>query len=405
MKLLHTADWHLGAKLGGHDLTPVLLQQVERLCALCDEQKVDVLLVAGDVFEKKYNLADSTKKLAQILRPRVQNGLHVILVPGNHDDREHFRMMRELLSLGHDAALAARVKIVENAEVFPLCGVQFGVLPYPNREMLLQNRPEVQGDNRLIGSSAAYVDLVRKVGDRLKLRGAEKRQPMVFVAHTTIIGVKTPQNHEINNSADICIGRDDLPLDVAYIALGHIHQKQKIATTSPCYYSGSLDRLDMGEWKDDKFALLVDVPPLGPASVEEIALGVTPCLKLQITASDFDTLHEIYPEIGRAFAHVEIDPQNGDKVALRRRINEICPRVLDVQITGAEALPRLVSAPAKPRDFRATALDHVREIFALDPDLAGLETETKKLMDEVGGVSREAETTLAQEDFHAVATC
>lgn len=405
MKLLHTADWHLGAKLGGHDLTPVLLEQVERICALCDERKVDVLLVAGDVFEKKYNLADSTKKLAQILRPRVQNGLHVVLVPGNHDDREHFRMMRELLSLGHDAALAARVKIVENAEVFSLCGVQFGVMPYPNREMLLPNQPDVQGDARWGGSGAAYVELMRKVDERLKERGGETRQPMVFVAHITVAGVTTPSGREINYNDDICVGRDDLPLDVAYIALGHIHQKQKIATTSPCYYSGSLDRLDMGEWKDDKFALLVDVPELGPATVEEIPLVVTPCLKLQLTASDLDTLSQIHPEIGRAFAHVEIDPQAQDKVALRRRINEICPRVLDVQMTGDDALPRLVGAPAKPHDFRATAIDHVRDIFALDPDLVGLEAETQKLLDEVAGVTREADTTQAQEDLNAIATC
>lgn len=401
MKILHTADWHLGTKLGGHDLTPALLQQVERLCALCDEQKVDVLLVAGDVFEKKYGLAESTKSLAQMLRPRVQNGLHVVLVPGNHDDREHFRMMRELLSLTHDDVLARRVKIVEGNEIFSLCGVHFCAMPYPNREMLLQSQADIQGEERWVWSSAAYADVVRAWGERLKKKAAQAREPMVFVAHVTIAGVTTPSGHEINYNEEIRLGRDDLPTDMAYIALGHIHQKQKIEVTSPCYYAGSLDRLDMGEGQDDKFALLVDVPELGPASVQDIPLPVTPCLKIQVTASELDTLLETRPELAHAFAYFEVDPETQDKVALRRRINELCPRVLDVQFTGDDALPRLAGAPAQPRDFRATALDHVREVFALDADLPAIEAETQLLLDEVGGVSREAQTE--EEENHAVA--
>lgn len=402
MKLLHSADWHLGTRLGGHDLTPVLLQQVERLCALCDERKVEVLLVAGDVFEKKYNLADSTKKLAQMLRPRVQNGLHLVLVPGNHDDREHFRMMRELLSLTHDEALARRVKIVEGNEIFSLCGVHFCALPYPSREMLLQNQADIQGDNRSTWSSAAYADMVRAWSERLKNQAAAAREPMVLVAHLTVAGVTSPSGHEINVNEDIRLGRDDLPTDMAYIALGHIHQKQKIEAASPCYYAGSLDRLDMGEWKDDKFALLVDVPKLGPASVEAIPLPVTPFLKLRISASELDTLVETHPEVARAFAYFEVDPQAQDKVALRRRISELCPRVLDVEMVGDDALPRLVGAPEQPRDVGATALGYVREIFGLDPDLPQLETETQKLLDELGGARRD-EPTASQEANHAVA--
>jgi exonuclease SbcD len=402
MKLLHTADWHLGAKLGGHDLTPALLQQIEYLCALCDERKVDVLLVAGDVFEKKYGLADSTKKLAQMLRPRVQDGLHVVLVPGNHDDREHFRMMRELLSLTHDDTLARRVKIVEGNEIFSLCGTHFCAMPYPNREMLLQSQADIQGDERWTWSSAAYADVVRAWGARLKEKAAQAREPMVFVAHVTVAGVATPSGHEINYNEAIRLGRNDLPTDMGYIALGHIHQKQKIEVTSPCYYAGSLDRLDMGECEDNKFALLVDVPELGAASVEEIPLSVTPFLKLSVKASQLETLLETQPEIADAFAYFEVDPEAEDKVAVRRRINELCPRALDVRITGDDTLPQLSGAPAQPRDFRATALDYVRERFGDDPDLPGLETETQKLMDEVGGMLRD-ETFETQEATYAVA--
>ena len=405
MKLLHTADWHLGARLGGHDLTPALLQRVERVCALCDEREVDVLLVAGDVFEKKYGLAEVTKRLAQILKPRVARGLHVVLVPGNHDDREHFHMMRELLSLTNDDTLARRVKIVENAEIFSLCGAHFCAFPYPNREMLLQSRPDISGDERWTWSSATYADVVRAWGLRLKEKAAQAREPMVFVAHVTVAGVTTPSGHEINYNEDIRLGRDDLPRDMAYIALGHIHQKQKIDCPEPCYYSGSLDRLDMGEWKDEKFVLLADVPELGPARVEEIALAATPFLKVPIAASKLESLPQTYPDLGEAFVYFEVEcGPDDDKVAVRRRLNELCPRSLDVQMTGAGTLPQMIGAPAQPRDFQVTALDYVRDRFRDDPDLPALAGETQKLLDEIGGLaSADILPTEPEEAAHAVA--
>src|SRR6185369_17286232 len=97
MRILHTSDWHLGLRLSGCDRTDDLFSQVGRICQLAEENKCDVLLVAGDVFVNRS--PENTKRLADLLSPYVRRGLHIVLVRGNHDKPDHFQMMRALLAI------------------------------------------------------------------------------------------------------------------------------------------------------------------------------------------------------------------------------------------------------------------------------------------------------------------
>jgi len=98
MRILHTADWHLGACLGVHDRTDELFAQAERVLRLAEDHSADVLLVAGDLFDHRTQPA-LTKRLADLIGPYIRRGLHIVLVPGNHDNRDHFRMMHAPLTL------------------------------------------------------------------------------------------------------------------------------------------------------------------------------------------------------------------------------------------------------------------------------------------------------------------
>ncbi|MBI1923822.1 exonuclease subunit SbcD, partial [Candidatus Poribacteria bacterium] len=269
MRILHTSDWHLGSRLSVYDRTDELFHQVERICQFTEQYNADVLLVAGDIFECRSTLLpELTKRLADVLAPSVRGGRHIILVPGNHDNREHFRMMHTLLSL--EQGQSERVHIIQTRDIFTIAGVQFAVIPYPVRELLEPYRSEVTGaTQRHVALSSAYANLVRAVVDAL-----DPSLPAVFVAHINVAGVTTPSGHELTYDDDIRLGTADLPLasNLAYIALGHIHQSQRIPHPVPYYYSGSIDRLNMGEREDEKCVLLVDVPPHGPATVEPLPL-------------------------------------------------------------------------------------------------------------------------------------
>lgn len=396
MRILHTSDWHLGNKLYKvHDRTDQLFSQAERICQLTEEHKADVLLVAGDIFVR--SSPELTKRLANVLAPYVRRGLHVILVPGNHDNREHFRMMQALLTLEQQGqsvdaerlVVRHRVHVVQTRDIFTINGVQFAIIPYPSRELLEPHRSDATGSterNVVLGS--AYANLVRSVVDAL-----DPSLPAVFVAHINVAGVTTPSEKELGYDEDIRLGRADLPLasNLAYIALGHIHQQQKIEHPIPCWYSGNIERLDMGERNDKKGVLLVDIPSSGVATVKTweqdatLELDATPFYDITISAADLETLPSSYPDIDLAFVKIHLELQPGDdSLVLQRRAYELCPRCLGVTWSGAGLSRTNVELPDHPKDYAATVLDYLHSSFADDPELLSeLEKRTNELLCEV----------------------
>ncbi len=384
MRILHTSDWHLGNRLGTHDRTDELFSQVERICKLTEEHQADVLLVAGDIFVRR--APELTKRLAKVLSPYVQRGLHVILVPGNHDDREHFRMMHALLTL--EQGQSDRVHIVQTRDIFSINGVQFAIIPYPSRELLEPHRPDATGaTERNVVLSSAYANLVRSVVDAL-----DPSLPAVFVAHINVAGVTTPSEKELGYDEDIRLGRADLPLasNLAYIALGHIHQQQQLDHPIPCWYSGNIERLDMGEREDEKGVLLVDVPSSGVATVTTweqdatLKLKATPFHNITIPAADLETLPSLRPDLDHAFVKIHLKLEaSDDSVVLQRRARELCPRCLDVTWSGEGLSRTTADLPERPKDYAATVLGYLRQIYADDPDLPELEKRTNELLHEV----------------------
>ncbi len=382
MRILHTADWHLGSSLSGHKRIDEFFGQIEHICQLTEEHNVDVLLVAGDIFESRASmLPELTKQLANTLAPYVRRGLHVILMPGNHDNRDLFRMIQALLTLENDQT--ERVHVVQTREIFSIDNVQFAVIPYPTPELLEPYLPESIGTTqRNVALSKAYAELVRGIVNAL-----DPSRPAIFVGHINVAGVTTPSDHELNYNSDLRLGREDLPVasNLAYIALGHIHRCQELSHPIPCYYSGSIDRLNWGEKDDNKAVLLVDVPQNGPATVTPFPIQATPFYDLSLKSADLDTLMSRYPDLDRAFVHVHLECQVGDDpVALQRQVRELCPRCLEVQLTG-EGLSSPIAAnlPANPRDYATTVLEHLRQVYADDPDLPELEKRTNDLLREV----------------------
>jgi exonuclease SbcD len=378
VRILHTSDWHLGLKLGGHDRTDELFNQVERICQLTEEHNADVLLVAGDVFVKPD--IDVTKRLADLLSPHVRRGLHVILVRGNHDKPHHFQMMRALLAM--EQGESERVHVAQTRGIFEVKGVQFAVVPYPTPELLEPFRVDVVGvTERHVALSARYANLIRAVAGALK-----PSMPAVFVAHINVAGVTTPSEKELTYDEDIRLGRQDLPLlsNLAYVALGHIHQCQQIDHTVPCWYSGSIDRMDMGERSDEKCVLLVDVPKKGAATATRVPLESTSFYDFSITSTELETLGERYQDLDRAFVRLKIECDAGDQpVSLQRRAREICRRCLDISFSGEWAPSVSAGSPSCPADFGTTALDYLRQIYGDDPDLTALELRAGELLQEV----------------------
>ena len=382
MKFIHTGDWHLGLKLGIHELADIQFAQVERILNLCEEHGAEALVVAGDVFEKRTGLATLTKRLTALLKPYIERGLHVILISGNHDTLDHLQMMRELLAL--EGQELSRLRVIEHPEFFEMCGVQWGAMPYPDRDTQMRWAREYQetlGDDR---DGAINLGYARKVAEITSHFDGSK--PAVFIGHVTVAGVKTPSENEISYAAGLRIGTADLPKNVDYIALGHIHQPQRIGGGAdvPCYYSGDLDRYNRGERNDpQKGVYLVEVAAKQAATATWLPLPTTPFLDIEIDANDVEELPARYPNLGEAFVHVTLDCSRADDaVGARRRVQQLCGRVL--ACLSKDAADEIIEADQfAPHDWRQTTLEYVAERFEQRPDLQELNKKTLILLEEV----------------------
>ena len=283
MKFIHTGDWHLGLRLGAHELVEIQFAQVERILKLCEEYQVEALVVAGDVFEKRTGLAALTKRLTELLKPHIERGLNVILMSGNHDTPDHLQMMRALLAL--EGAAVSRLRVIEQPEFFEVCGAQWGAMPYPDRDTLARWAREYQqefGDDRDGAMSSGYARRVAEIASQF-----DGSKPAIFIGHVTVAGVKTPSEMELSYAQGLRIGTADLPKNCDYIALGHIHQPQRIGDKNsvPCYYSGDLDRYNRGERGDpQKGVYLVEVAAGQAATATWLQLPTTPFLDISVDA-------------------------------------------------------------------------------------------------------------------------
>lgn len=393
MKFIHTADWHLGLRLGPHELIETQFAQIERILRYCVEHDADALLVAGDVFEKRTNLAAITKRLADLLKPHLERGLHVILMPGNHDDRGHFRLMRSLLSV--DGEAQKRLHVAQQQENFEACGVQWGIMPYPDRDALatyLQKTGDksASAEERNQAMSSALVNVVNGISKKF-----DPLKPAVFVGHITIAGVTTSSEMELSYAQGLNLGRNHLPANATYIALGHIHQPQQIVGENvvPCFYSGNLDRYNRGERNDpQKGVRLVEIiteeGKRPRAESKWLDLPVTPFYDIEIKVGEVEELPTRYPDLERAFVQVTLDCAGADAsdvAASRRRVYDLCKRLLDCELIHESAD---VAAPENfaPSDWRVTTMDYVNERFAERADLDDLQLKTREILEEVENV-------------------
>jgi exonuclease SbcD len=102
MRILHTADWHLGDRLGRIDRTEDLRRAVERVAEYCKSESVDVLLVAGDLFSelsRPDSLRESIAHLQATFEPFLLGGGTILALTGNHDNEVFCQTLR----LGDDA--------------------------------------------------------------------------------------------------------------------------------------------------------------------------------------------------------------------------------------------------------------------------------------------------------------
>jgi len=256
MKILHTSDWHLGHRL-------LEQSQVEEQSLFLDwlkeyivQEEIDVLLIAGDIFDTGAPSAQSLKLYYQFLvNLQNTNCKNIVITGGNHDAPGTLNAPRELLEL-----LSIRVigKATEDLsdEVIRISKydeeIIVAAVPYLRDQDI---RKAVSGETfDEIGEryKQALVNHYTDIAEYCRSMN-ENSAPMIAMGHLFAIGGKTSESEKsiyIGNLGDI--GAGDFPNSFDYIALGHLHRSQAVAKHENIRYSGSPYILSFSEVGYDK---------------------------------------------------------------------------------------------------------------------------------------------------------
>ena len=264
MRLLHTSDWHIGRTLHGTELLAEQEAVLTGLARVVAAESVDVVLVAGDVYDRAVPSADATAVLDRVVGRLLAVGAAVVMTPGNHDSARRLGTFSGLLSAAglHVRASTGRL---DEPVLLPDEHGEVAVYGLPFLE------PEVARHELGTGGGRSHEAVVGAAMERVRsdlfLRPGTRS---VVLAHAFVGGGVASDSER-----DICVGGVDLvPASVFdgvdYVALGHLHRPQ---TLSPrLRYSGSPLAYSFGEAGQQKQVWLVDLDAHGLAGVRTVPL-------------------------------------------------------------------------------------------------------------------------------------
>ncbi|MGM7680044.1 exonuclease SbcCD subunit D [Microbacterium sp. A94] len=270
MRILHTSDWHIGRTFHGNstmdalaDVLSALVRQVAELSA--SENPVDVVIIAGDVFDSATPAGPAYTLLGNTLVALHETGARVIVTSGNHDSAARLGFQAQLLRDGihvmTDPLAIGRPVTIDDADG----PVHFYGIPYLEPAIVRQHWPEVtlrtQAQTMAHAMGLVRADLASRAGRS------------VAIAHCFAAGVEATDGLEREVRQG---GLDVVPLNVFdgpdYVALGHIHGRQTLSER--VRYAGAPLHYSFGEQHKERGSWLVDIDRVGAVSAQWLALPV-----------------------------------------------------------------------------------------------------------------------------------
>ena len=264
MRILHTADWHLGLRLYKKDLHEEHKKFFEWLLQLVEDRKIDVLLISGDVFDQANPSNESRKLYYDFLKDIVCYNCFVVITGGNHDSPGILNAPREILAMlqvhvvgNVPENMADQVVGILNrrGEVSAL----IAAAPYLREPDIHRFTEGEVFDDKRLQISAAIRNHYKALADYC----AEKYEvglPVIAMGHLYAAGATTSESErEIQIGYQSPVTADDFPASFDYIALGHIHRPQFVANQTRIRYSGSPIPLSFSEKNDRKIVIELDI--------------------------------------------------------------------------------------------------------------------------------------------------
>jgi exonuclease SbcD len=274
MRILHTSDWHIGKKIYEQDRLDEHSQFLNWLLETIIDRDVDVLLVSGDVFDSSMPPARATDLYYRFLFNLYgKTHTHAVIIAGNHDSAVRLAAPGQFLKMARmhvvggirDSVKDCVVELDSNGQT-----AAFAAVPYLNEGDILPHIP-LEAE---IERSLRYRKAMKRIYD--ECLSAMDADIKVFMGHYFIQGATSGDSERLVQIGGIQpVRTDDLPGNVDYIALGHLHSYQQIKGDGcPVMYPGSPLPLSFKEAQHDKKVLLVDLGTDITCNIEEVTVPV-----------------------------------------------------------------------------------------------------------------------------------
>jgi exonuclease SbcD len=279
MRILHTSDWHLGRSFHREGMLAHQAAHVDHLLAVVESEKVDLVVVSGDVYDRALPHVDAVRLADETLARLAASRARVVLTSGNHDSAQRLGFSSRLIDaagvfIRTDASSVGTPVVLED-EHGP---VAVHGIPYLDPDA-------VREPWGLPGRSheAALTEAMRRI--RVDLAGRSKATRSVVLAHAFVAGAEPSDSERDISVGGVSLVPTSVFDDIDYVALGHLHGRHTL--TDSIRYSGSPLAYSFSEATQRKGSWLVDLGPDGTTACEFLEAPVPrPLARLRGTIAE-----------------------------------------------------------------------------------------------------------------------
>ncbi|MDP4266487.1 MAG: exonuclease subunit SbcD [Bacteroidota bacterium] len=382
MKILHTSDWHLGKRLNDFQRHPEQVEVLNEICEIADYNNVDIIIVAGDIYDNINPPVESQELLYKTLKRLANNGNRlVIAIAGNHDSPDRIEspdtLAKEcgIIFIGYPFTVVKPFTLDSGTGVInsDSCYIE---VTHPAYDYNLRIITTAYANEYRLGTYLGNTtqennlrDLLKENWEKVSDKYCNDKGVNILLAHLLMMNEGGEKPEESDDEKSINIGgaseifTSNIPKNIQYVALGHLHRKQLI-TSLPCpvVYSGSPLGYSFSEADQKKFVSIVEVEPGKQAKVEYIEIQKGKKLK-RICYDDILKASEWLKE-NRDTTLVELTMQSDNYLTAEERklLNDSHPNIINL-IPIVKSSPLNSENPIKEIDISKDIEDLFIEFF------------------------------------------
>jgi len=330
LKILHTGDWHLGKIVNQVYMTEDQEFILEELIRIIEEEKPDVLVIAGDIYDRAVPPVEAVELLdrtfSRILRAQ---GIPILAIAGNHDSAERLGFCSGIMEgsgLFIEGGLKEAIRKVTLTDIFG--PVNFYLIPYADPA---EARAALK-DEEIRSHEDAFKAVLNSIRETM-----DPQERNVVVGHGFITGAALLEQSDSERPLSIG-GTDYVDAELfrgfEYTALGHLHSAQKV-TDTVIRYAGSLLKYSFSEVRHHKSAALVTLQEKGEAAEIELK-PLKPVREMRIIKGRLSELIKAVEEEKSQDYIRAVLTDEGELIDPMNKLRTVYPNVLELVREGRD---------------------------------------------------------------------